>query len=253
MVFCSIITVVFNNLSGLQKTWESVKSQLDSDWEWLVIDGGSSDGTVAFMDRLKESDARISFVSEKDNGLYDAMNKGIRLAKGKYLWFVNSGDLIYEASILSKLKQLPGEADIFFGEAMYIRENGEYIGLRSDVSSRQLPKKLTPYSMLSGMVVCHQSFIVKRTIAMEYDLNYKISADIDWVLNCLEKAHIISNTNLVLSKYLVGGISDRHRQNAWKERWNVYVQHFGYPLTFFAHFWITLKYIWWHKINNRKY
>jgi glycosyltransferase involved in cell wall biosynthesis len=253
MVFCSIITVVFNNLSGLQKTWESIKIQSDSDWEWLVIDGGSTDGTPAYFESLKGTDSRITFISEKDNGLYDAMNKGIRLAKGKYVWFVNSGDLIFDSSILSKLRELTVDSDVFFGETMYINDKGDAIGIRSDVSSRQLPEKLTKYSMLSGMVVCHQSFIVKKSIVSEYNPNYKISADIDWVLHCLEKAQLITNTKLILSKYLVGGISDRHRKNAWKERWNVYVQHFGYTLTIFAHFWITIKYIWWHKINDRKY
>lgn len=249
--FLSIITVVYNNLSGLQFTFQSINSQTSSDFEWLIIDGGSTDGTREWVATL--SCPNLIFISEKDNGLYDAMNKGIAKASGKYLWFMNSGDSIYSPETIAELKKQPAGADVLYGETMLIDEQAIPIGIRSEKTTRVLPKKMTVYSMIMGMVVCHQSFIPKREIAAPYQLKYRFSADIDWVISCLEKANTIHNCELILSNYLVGGLSAQNQQTGWKERWAIYKAHYGLIYTSFAHIYIVIRYIWKYIFFNKKY
>ncbi|MFN8414995.1 MAG: glycosyltransferase family 2 protein [Cytophagaceae bacterium] len=255
MVFCSIITVVFNNLPGLKITWESIKNQTDNDWEWVIVDGGSSDGAVTFLQELVSKDSRVTFISEKDKGLYDAMNKGILLAKGKYLWFVNTSDTIHSNGTLAVIKSVAHSqnSDVLYGETMFVDENQQAIGIRSEVSTRILPKKLTVNSMLYGMVVSHQSFLPLKSIVAEYNLSYKCSADIDWVIKALKNAKIISPVNEIVSNYLVGGFSAQNKHRCWKERWKIYRHHYGFFLTCWAHLFIIVRMAYYRVFNNRKY
>ena len=249
--FLTIITVVYNNLSGLQYTFQSIHRQTSTDFEWLVIDGGSTDGTKEWLSQL--SFPSLKFVSEKDHGLYDAMNKGLKMASGQFVWFMNSGDGIYNADIVEQLKLHGAGADILYGETMLIDEQGNQIGTRSEKTTRVLPGKLTTRSMIMGMVVCHQSFIAKRAIAGLYQLKYRFSADIDWVISCLEKSKNTINCNRILSNYLVGGLSIQNQKAGWKERWSIYVEHYGLIYTTFAHFYIAIRYIWKYIFFNKKY
>jgi glycosyltransferase involved in cell wall biosynthesis len=247
----SIITVVYNNLDGLQFTFQSLQKQTCKDYEWLVIDGGSTDGTVEWLDHLDFSG--LTFISEKDKGLYDAMNKGLQMASGLYVWFINSGDGIYSENIVKQLLEIKNSPDVIYGETMLIDERGNEIGTRSDKTTRKLPLKLSAKSMIKGMVVCHQSFISKRDIAPLYNLFYTFSADIDWVISCLEKASLVYNINSILSNYLIGGISVQNQKTGWKERWNIYVVHYGFLYTAFAHVYIVIRYMWKNLFFNKKY
>lgn len=249
--FLSIITVVYNNVAGLQYTFESIHKQTDKDFEWIVVDGGSRDGTKEWLEKL--SFAPLKFVSEKDNGLYDAMNKGLAMAAGKFVWFMNSGDGIYAETTVATLKSQAAANDILYGETMLIDEQAAAIGIRSEKTTRVLPEKMTTYSMIKGMVVCHQSFIPKRSIAPLYNLKYRFSADIDWVISCLEKAVQVHNCKMILSSYLVGGLSVQNQKTGWKERWKIYVAHYGFLYTSLAHVYIILRYLWVFKILKRNH
>jgi glycosyltransferase involved in cell wall biosynthesis len=249
--FLSIITVVFNNLKGIQHTFQSIKNQSSNDFEWIVIDGGSTDGTKEWVENMSFSP--LTYISEKDQGLYDAMNKGIQKSRGKYIWFMNSGDSIYSSDAILNLLSIKNDPDIFYGETMLVNELCEPIGIRSEQTTRVLPEKLTKYSMIKGMVVCHQSFIVKREMAPFYNLKYRFSADIDWVINCLEKAKIVFNCKKILSNYLVGGFSAQNQKRGWKERWHIYVNHFGIIKTILAHIFIVFRYFYKSKLQNRNY
>ena len=107
--------------------------------------------------------------------------------------------------------------------------------------------------MIKGMVVCHQSFIPQRSLAPAYNLKYRFSADIDWVISCLENASSIRNCNAILSNYLVGGISAQNQKLGWKERWEIYVAHYGFVYTVLAHIYIIFRYLWVSKILKRKH
>jgi glycosyltransferase involved in cell wall biosynthesis len=249
--FLSIITVVYNNLPGLIHTFESVKSQSCTDYEWIVIDGGSTDGTKEWLSDIVVDG--IQYISEKDAGLYDAMNKGLIRATGDFVWFVNSGDSIYAIDTIKLLKDHSLNQDVLYGETMLVDDSYNKIGIRSEKTTRVLPKKMTRFSLIKGMIVCHQSFIPRRNITTMYNLTYRFSADIDWVISCLEKANTIHNCESILSNYLVGGLSAQNQKAGWKERWKIYVDHYGFLYTFVAHIYIGIRYIWKYVFFNRKY
>ncbi|MBC7450786.1 MAG: glycosyltransferase [Cytophagales bacterium] len=247
----SIITVVYNNVKGLQHTFQTIHNQTGKDFEWIIIDGNSTDGTKEWIQALTLPYLR--YTSEKDKGIYDAMNKGLSIASGSYVWFMNSGDGIYHPETIDALMKISGHPDVLYGETMLVNTAGEQLGIRSEQTTRVLPEHLTARSMIKGMVVCHQSFIVKKAITTPYNLNYRYSADIDWVISCLERADSVYNCKQIIASYLVGGFSIQHQQGGWKERWAIYVVHYGLFLTACAHLFIGLRYILKNKIFNRKH
>jgi glycosyltransferase involved in cell wall biosynthesis len=246
----SIITVVFNGFDYLEATLQSILSQTYEHVEYIVIDGGSNDGTV---DIIQKYATQIAYwISEPDAGIYDAMNKGLRAAKGDYVLFINAGDQLNSNITLSSVfYSLPAGADVIYGETHLIDESGKVLGTRSALSTRKLPEKLKYQDMRYGMAVSHQSFMVKRDMAPSYEASYRCSADIDWVIRALKKSKKTVNAQVVIAKYLVGGFSIRQRRLCWKERFQVYKTHFGLPKTLLAHVWIVLRYVV-YKISGRQ-
>jgi glycosyltransferase involved in cell wall biosynthesis len=245
----SIITVVYNSRNDIEKTILSIQKQTFKELEYIVIDGGSTDGTIDIIHQYEN--VIDNWISEPDKGLYDAMNKGILLSKGKFLWFINAGDEIFEDTTLEKLFAIDCFAsDIYYGETALIDENGNILGSRSQLSNRELPEKLNWKSLQIGMVVQHQSIIVRKEIAPLYNLNYKVAADIDWVINGLKNTTKIVNSRLFLSKFLTtmflgnnhgGGFSSQHYKRALKERFNIFTKHYGLVNTLYNHSYIFLK------------
>jgi glycosyltransferase involved in cell wall biosynthesis len=241
----SIITVTYNAASVLEKTLQSIFEQTLQDFECLIIDGGSTDDTLDIIKRYEHAALQQSltfkYISEKDNGLYDAMNKGLMLAQGDFVWFVNAGDKIYNSEtvrlILQKLANMP-DADIIYGQSLMIDENDNPLGERHKIA----PKHLTKKSLLNGLVVCHQSILIRREIAPLYDIQYKISADFDWTVQALEKSRKNLYINNYLSRFMIAGISAIHRKKSLKERYRIMRRHFGLILTLLAHLRIILKY-----------
>ena len=232
----SIITVVRNNQDGLQKTLENLTGLDYPAVELVVVDGASTDGTLGVVEKF--ADRMAYWVSEPDNGLYDAMNKGILAATGDYLWFVNAGDTVLRTDCLSEIFSDKGDcaarekyADIYFGETVVADPDGNILGLRK----KKLPARLSPASLRKGLVVCHQSFIVRRMIAPLYDTSLRYVSDIDWVIRCLQNAKSVVNANMVLSCFETGGISTRHRKEGLRERWKVMRRYYGLLATLIAH------------------
>ncbi len=236
----SIITVTFNAEAVLEKTVQSIVGQKFADYEYIIIDGGSTDGTLGI---IRKHEHRIShWVSEPDAGLYDAMNKGLQAARGKYVWFMNAGDLIHDARTLAHIfNDCPPDADIYYGDALFFDGSGRNLGLRSEVTPHQLPPALTWRDFRCGMVVCHQSFIVKRSLAPPYNLAHRYSADVDWEINCLKNARKIVHTQAVLSQYLTGGFSKKNLSKSLLDRFLVLQRHFGAVPNLFNHAWIALR------------
>lgn len=236
----SIITVTYNASRWLERTIVNILTQSYPGIEYIVIDGGSTDGTV---DIIKQYASGISYwVSEPDKGLYDAMNKGLAKATGDYVWFINAGDTLYTTDTaqqiihsLQKKKRLP---DVIYGEAMIIDEEGRSLGMRR----LKAPKVLTWKSFRMGMLVCHQSFLAKREIAPLYNTNYRYTADYDWCIQCLKKAKNIHNTYLILSDFLEAGMSTVNRKASLKERYRIMVNYYGSVSTFFLHGWFAVRF-----------
>ena len=230
----SVITIVFNNARDIERTMLSVLNQTYRNIEYIVIDGSSTDGTLGIIKRYEN---RLILRSEKDNGIYDAMNKGLALANGDYVLFMNSGDEIYAADTVEKVFAAASSADVYYGETEMFDENWNSLGQRR----HQAPEKLTKASFRFGMSVSHQAIYVRRDLAEPYDLTYKLSSDIDWILNILEKAKTVINTRMYVAKYLVGGMSKKKHRESLKERFAIFTKHFGLLPNLMNHGVIALK------------
>jgi len=249
----SIVTVVFNSVLFIEKTIQSIVEQNYKNIEYIVIDGGSTDGTI---DILKKYNDKIAYwISEKDKGLYDAMNKGLRTAKGDYVWFINSGDQIYDKEVLAKIMDSKIRCKVYYGETMMIDTNGDEIGMRR----LKTPEQLTWKSFLDGMLVSHQSIIVSKDITCEYNISYRFSADFDWVIYCLKKAspiiksshENICNTKIILSRFLDGGRTKKTIIPGLKERFRIMTKYYGLWVVLFNHFKIGIKFLWYVRKNKR--
>ena len=239
----SIITVVYNAKSLIERTINSVLSQTYTNIEYIIIDGGSSDGTLEIAEKYQHDIAVI--LSGKDNGIYDAMNKGLSTATGDFVLFLNAGDELYSTEIISKILSL-GDADVYYGNTAVVNEKGVVLG------DRRLspPEELNWRSLKFGMCVSHQSFIAKRSLCDKYNLMYAVSADIDWVIQVLKKSNKIVNTKNYISKFLEGGTSNKRRNVALGERFSIMIQHYGFFQTILNHIYILLRYPF-HKLSKK--
>ena len=225
----SIITVTYNAAEYLRTTLRNISESNYPDFEVIVIDGASTDRTP---DVLAEFAGLIfKVVSEPDSGIYDAMNKGLHLATGEYVWFVNAGDRIYRPETITRIFDGCPDADIYYGETLILSEEGEPLGLRK----KKLPARLEWKSFRRGMVVCHQSILVRRSIAPDYDLRYRYAADVEWVLVALQRSKNTWNTSTILSEFVLGGVSTRYRKVSLRERYAIMKQYFGRGTTWWAH------------------
>lgn len=217
----TVITVVYNNARDIERTLLSVVRQTYPHIEYLVIDGGSTDGTVQVIKQYAEHITR--WVSEPDGGIYEAMNKGLSMASGDYVLFMNSGDEIYSADTVAHVFASAADADIYYGETELFDNNWESLGLRRHA----IPDRFTWRSFRYGMNVSHQAIYVRRSIAGRYDTKYRLSADIDWVIRAAKQAKHIVNTRHIVAKYLVGGLSKQRHRQSLKERFRIFSKHYG--------------------------
>lgn len=198
----SIITINYNNLYGLKKTAESVIAQTCKDFEWIVIDGGSTDGSKEILEDYSES---ITYwVSEKDRGVYHAMNKGILVAKGEYCLFLNSGDRLHSNEIVKLLLPELHTEDIISGDEWWVDENYNFIKVNTN------PKALTPYRLLAG-ILWHQCTFIKRSLLQEhpYDETLKISSDWEEMFyELVVRKGTYRHIPIIVSDFIVGGMSE---------------------------------------------
>jgi len=206
----SVITVVLNDCSGMPGTLISVNQQTYNDKEYIVIDGGSTDGT---MDIIRQHKAWIDcLVSERDQGLYDAMNKGIIRATGEYLCFINSGDCFVSEKTLQQIADyiLVNKPDYLYGDAL-IRDG-----------TRLLYKKARSHRLAwYGMFTNHQSMVYRRDVILAnmllYDTTYKIAADYEFTVRFLKFAHKVGYIPQAFSIFLKGGLSEQRMEDGAKE------------------------------------
>jgi len=245
----SLITVTYNAGSTLQRTLQSAASQTFRRFEHLIVDGGSTDSTLALAQAYQQQnpDISVGISSEPDRGLYDAMNKGITRARGKYIVFLNAGDKLHAPQTLESLaalippdngNKLPG---VLYGETDLVDDAGNFLRHRR----LQAPEQLSWKSFRQGMLVCHQSFYALREIVPSYDLQYRFSADVDWCIRVMKRAKEMSlplvNSHLVLTDYLSEGMTTQHHQESLRERFQVMRKHYGLATTLAMHAWFALR------------
>jgi glycosyltransferase involved in cell wall biosynthesis len=240
MIF-SIITVTYNADKVLERTILSVLNQSYPQLEYIIIDGNSSDETKKIIERYTSG---LSYwVSEPDSGLYDAMNKGLRKATGDYVWFLNAGDILPHNNTVQELAAIAAESgmpDILYGETDLMDINEKIIAARR----LKAPETLTWKSFRMGMLVCHQSFIVRREIAEKYDMQYRFSADFDWCIRCMKSAKTIVNSRLRLVNYLYEGLTTTNRKASLKERYAIMCKYYGVVITDILHIWFAIRLCW---------
>ncbi len=214
----TIITINYNNAAGLQKTVESVLMQTSHDFEFIVIDGASTDASLEFIQTFKLSNFQtLNYISEPDSGIYNAMNKGIKLAKGDYIHFLNSGDWLVDEQVVEKMLEevksfkLVGTLDILVGNVISVRPDGKK-------RFKQNTKEVSLYTFYRGTIE-HTSAYIRRALFEKYGLydeSLRIVSDWKWYLQVagLRKANVkftdiyvtyfdttgISSTNLKLDK-----------------------------------------------------
>lgn len=198
----SIITINYNNQNGLLKTAESIVNQTYREFEWIVIDGGSTDGSKHL---LKTFSHYITYwVSEKDNGIYHAMNKGIKVAKGDYCLFLNSGDRLHSKDTIKDIIPELHTDDIISGDEWWVDENYNFKRINTN------PEKLTPYRLLAG-ILWHQCTFIKRSLLIEhpYDESLKISSDWEEMFyELIVRKGTYKHIPYIVSDFIVGGISE---------------------------------------------
>lgn len=200
--FFSIVTVTLNHLSGLKNTYDSLLAQNFSDYEWIVVDGSSTDGTIEYLDQTQ-----AIYISEPDNGIYDAMNKAIAKASGQYIWFMNAGDLFADIDVLSDVLKF-SDADFIYGDAL---ENERYKKARSH------------RSIECGMFTHHQAMIYKAELLkpLKYDLHYQIASDYDLTFRFLNHAKKVRYISKPLCVFEQGGISQTNVVKGRKEQFMI--------------------------------
>ncbi|MBS2212556.1 glycosyltransferase [Carboxylicivirga mesophila] len=243
----SIITIVYNGIDTLQKTINSIACQDYENIEYIVVDGCSNDGTINL---IKANQTIISkWVAEPDDGLYDAMNKGLTMATGDYVWFINSGDEIYDKHTVSQLVDGFGSVfpDVVYGDTVMIDAEGNEIGERR----LKPPVKLTWEDFRNGMLVSHQSILVSTKIAAKYNTKYRFSADYEWCLKALKAANSVHNSNQILSRFLDGGLTKQNIVPGLKERFDIMRRYFGLLPTVIRHIPIGLRFLKYVALNRR--
>ena len=238
----SIITVTYNAGKVLEDTIQSVISQTYRNVEYIIVDGSSKDNTLEIIGKYSKHISKM--VSEPDKGLYDAMNKGIRMATGDYLCFLNAGDKFHAKETLQRItetlkdKDLP---DVIYGETAIVDEGGNFLHMRR----LSTPERLNWKSFKQGMLVCHQAFLAKRELALKhpYDMQYRFSADFDWCIRIMKEAKCLHNTRLTLIDYLNEGMTTRNHKASLKERFRIMAKHYGWVSTILHHCWFVIRLI----------
>lgn len=235
----SIITVTYNAAAVIEDTLQSVITQTYKNIEYIIVDGASTDRTMEIIGRYRKHIHTV--VSEPDRGLYDAMNKGIRLATGDYVCFLNAGDELHEDDtlqlIVHSLTGLPGLPDVIYGRTAIVDREGHFLRMRR----LEPPENLTWRSFRQGMLVCHQAFFARRDHAVPYDLRYHFSADFDWCIRVMKQSQTLHNTRLTLIDYLNEGMTTRNHRASLAERFRIMCRHYGYVQTALLHLKFALR------------
>ncbi|MBO4451981.1 MAG: glycosyltransferase [Bacteroidaceae bacterium] len=240
--YLSIITVTYNAELVLGRTLESVAMQTYRGFvEHIIVDGASKDRTLELARTYKQEhpEIAVTLVSEPDKGLYDAMNKGLKLAKGEFVCFLNAGDRLHDKMTLEDIfdnAEHPEQIGVIYGDTNIVDNHGNYLRQRH----LNAPEQLTWRSFQEGMLVCHQSFYARRTLCPPYDLQYRFSSDVDWCIRVMKAGEEQGLTNLnmhsVLTDYLDGGMTLKNHRASLIERFRIMVHYYGLMTTVWNHF-----------------
>ncbi len=215
----TVVTVAYNEEKNIARTIESVLRQTTNDIEYIICDGGSKDATVEIALRYSEAFAERGIVytvsSEKDNGIYDAMNKGVAKASGDYIHFLNSGDWLYDENVIENvLKAASNDApDVIYGDIAYVERNA--------VSVQGTDHE----GLCKGMTMAHPATIVAAYLMKEkkFDMHYKIAADFNLLLKLKLEGRSFKNIHIPMTYFPLDGVSSRNIRASLAEQRDVLV------------------------------
>lgn len=209
----SIITVCYNAEKAIDRTIQSVLKQTCKNYEYIFVDGMSTDNTLKVIEKyvpaFKENGIKVRVVSERDRGIYDAMNKGSRLAEGDWINFLNAGDCFHDALVLERMqKELEQQADIVVGEVVYVEG---FLGRRYPHAELK--------ELKNDMIFCHQAVFASRKLFVEKEFNqdYRFSADYDWLLYMYMKGYRFKCVEVIVADYDSEGVSNQNREKTLAE------------------------------------
>lgn len=216
----SIITAVYNSEDFIEKTILSVLNQTYDNIEYIVIDGKSTDNTTEII--KKYADRIDYFISEPDNGVYDAMNKGIEAATGDYLYFLNSGDYFVDETIIYKInsKLATQDINILTGNVIIYNNDSNCISKHSNFDKKYL----------RNHTICHQAMFSKRGLFAKYgvfDIKYKLKADHDWFMQVYDTNANIKYVDYNIAYFLDGGLSSSGSPLTAKEYFKIGKKHYS--------------------------
>lgn len=216
----SIITVTYNAEKFIEKTIQSIINQTYKNIEFIIVDGKSKDNTLKIIENYSTNINKI--ISEKDSGIYDAMNKGIDLSTGDFITFLNAGDDYIDNNVLSNLfENLDKNINIVYADHISILNGKEKYRKAKEFNKNNLFKYLTS-------TVCHQAIFVKKEIAPKYNLKYKLKGELNWYFDILEKQNInYFHKNIPIVYYLRGGVGETKYILNLKEILKVLYSHGG--------------------------
>lgn len=200
----TIVTINYNNVSEIEKTIQSVINQEYKNIEYIIIDGGSSDGSMEVVNKYKNNIHHI--VSEKDSGIYNAMNKGIQLAGGEYINFMNSGDTFTDKQVISKVFAYSNNEDIIYGHTNRV--------LKDKIISQKIHPSRLSYSYLIEKSINHQAMFVKLTWAKQlpFNENYKMISDWDFLIRAFHAGATAKCINIPVANFDISGFSNLDRK-----------------------------------------
>ena len=253
MVSITYVTITYNAEKVLQRTLDSVLQQDYPEITHLIIDGASTDGTLAMVnDYIERSNAAenghsVQVTSEPDEGIYDAMNKGLRSIDGDYVCFLNAGDFLPTPDTVSRIVHKAvaagGMPAVLYGDTDIVDGEGRFLHHRRLAP----PEKLTWKSFRQGMLVCHQAFYARTdfAIATPYNQKFRYSADVDWCIRIMKAAAKenvpLLNLHTVVVNYIEEGQTTLHHRESLLERYKVMESHYGRVQTFLMHCWFVVR------------
>lgn len=210
----SVVTVTYNCEESIKKTIESLLEQTNNNFEFIIVDGDSSDNTmkeiIKLRKRIDKANIRFKNISEKDKGIYDAMNKSLKLVSGEWILFLNSGDLLADKYVVEKiLKNLDDKNDIIYGDTLIYYNESQY----------QLLKPYDLKNLKKRMCFIHQSAIIKKSVLYNNQFDSKLRLVSDWkfFLGCYLDNKSFKYIPMTISKFALDGVSALNGDQVSKE------------------------------------
>lgn len=245
----SIITCTYNAATTIEATLKSVAEQSFADFEHVIVDGLSSDSTMDIVEHyaatMAERHIPVVSISERDDGLYYAMNMSLGIAKGLFVVFLNAGDRLHSSETLAEVASIAEQnnSGVIYGQTDIVDEDGKFICHRR----LEAPRQLSWRSFRWGMLVCHQAFYARRDIAAshKYDTTLRFSADVDWCIRVMRESEkqglLLSYTGSVVADFMDGGMTSVNHKKSLRERFRVMCRHYGLASTVVCHLWFVVR------------